>query len=109
MCIISDIMASVRRPAPFAVQSAAAQIGAHMATWRKMQRLTAQQVAERAGVSRSSVSKVENGDSSVGFETILRISRALGVLQQWEDALDPLATDLGRARAEERLPKRVRS
>ena len=97
------------RPLPYPVDSAAREIGAHLATWRKLQRLTAQQLSERAGVSRSTLSKLENGDSSVGFDVILRVARALGVLQRLEDALDPLDTDLGRARAHERLPQRVRS
>lgn len=94
---------------PYAVDSAARGIGAHFATWRKLQRLTAQQLAERAGVSRSTISKLENGDSSVGFDVVLRVARALGVLQGLEDALDPLNTDLGRARLEQRLPQRIRS
>ncbi len=102
-------MSSPGRPAPYAVDSAAREIGAHLATWRKLQRLTAQQLAERAGIARSTLSKLENGDSSVGFDVLLRVARAVGVLQQLEDALDPLQTDLGRARADERLPQRVRS
>ena len=107
--MISDTMSIPARPLPYAVDSAAREIGQHLATWRKLQRLTAQQLAERAGVSRSTLSKLENGDSSVGFDVVLRVARALGVLQRLEDALDPLDTDLGRARADERLPKRVRS
>jgi len=102
-------MSSLGRPVPYAVDSAAREIGAHLATWRKLQRLTAQQLAERAGIARSTLSKLENGDSSVGFDVVLRVARAVGVLQQLEDALDPLQTDLGRARADERLPQRVRS
>lgn len=101
-------MSSPSRPVPYAIASAAREIGTHFATWRKLQRLTAQQLAERAGVSRSTLSKLENGDSSVGFDVVLRVARALGVLNTLEDALDPLNTDLGRARADERLPQRVR-
>jgi transcriptional regulator with XRE-family HTH domain len=101
-------MKKSERPLPYAVDAAAREVGQHLATWRKLQRLTAQQLAERAGVSRSTVSKLENGDSSVGFDVALRVCRALGVLQRLEDALDPLDTDVGRARADERLPQRVR-
>lgn len=109
MSNIDYIMSAPSRPLPYAVDSAAREMGVHFATWRKLQRLTAQQLAERAGIARSTLSKLENGDSSVGFDVVLRVARALGVLQQLEDALDPLDTDLGRARADERLPKRVRS
>lgn len=102
-------MSRSSRPSPYAVESTAREIGTHLATWRKLQRLTAQQLAERAGIARSTLSKLENGDSSVGFEVVLRVARALGVLQRLEDALDPLDTDLGRARLEQHLPQRVRS
>ena len=41
-------MKKSERPLPFAVDTAAREIGQHLATWRKLQRLTAQQLAERA-------------------------------------------------------------
>jgi hypothetical protein len=45
---------------------------------------------------------------SISTENLLRISRALGVLEELSLSLDPLSTDVGRLRAEEELPKRVR-
>lgn len=109
MSSISYIMSPPSTPLPYVIESTAREIGTHLATWRKLQRLTAQQLAERAGIARSTLSKLENGNSSVGFDVVLKVARALGVLQRLENALDPLDTDLGRARADERLPKRVRS
>lgn len=100
---------STRRPAPSAIARSAAQWGEHVATWRRLQRLTSQQLAERAGVSRDTISRLENGDPSVGFEVVLRVARALGLLQALERAIDPFESDLGRLRIDERLPKRVRS
>jgi hypothetical protein len=42
------------------------------------------------------------------MQAFLSVARAFGVLDAVVTALDPYETDLGRARAEEALPKRVR-
>lgn len=96
------------RPTPARISLAARSIGEQLAAWRKLQSLTAVQVAERAGISRSSLTKIENGDAGVSFEAVLKVARALGILDAVIEATDPYATDLGRARADEQLPRRVR-
>ena len=42
------------------------------------------------------------------METYLNVLRVLGQLDQVVDAINPYETDLGRARADQRLPERVR-
>jgi transcriptional regulator with XRE-family HTH domain len=96
------------RPVRQRTQRAAVDIGDHLRTWRKLQRLTIAQVAERAGVARATVSRLEHGDTAVGLEVVLNVARALGVLDQLVRSVDPYETDLGRARADEALPQRVR-
>lgn len=71
--------------------------------------LTAAQVAERAGVHRLTVGRLERGDPQVGLGVFLTVARVLGRLDAVVTALDPYETDLGRARADDRLPRRVRS
>lgn len=93
---------------PARVQRAALDIGNHLAAWRKMQDLTAQQVAERANISRDTLRRLEHGHVGVSLETVLGVARALGALDRVVDALDPWSTDLGRARASAALPQRVR-
>jgi len=93
---------------PAKVLRAATEIGADYAAWRKILGLTAEQVAERASITRKTLGKLEHGDPSVGFHVVLRVARALGVLDTLTDALDPLNTDLGRARASLIERKRVR-
>lgn len=93
---------------PVRVQRAAADIGTHLTAWRRMQNLTAVQVAERANISRDTLRRLEHGDPGVSLETVLGVVRALGALDRLVDALDPYQTDLGRARASTALPKRVR-
>lgn len=83
------------------------RIGEELATWRRLRRLTAAQVADRAGVSRHTVMRLENGQGA-SLENLLRVARALGVLDSLVTALDPYTTDVGRLRSEEILPKRVR-
>lgn len=97
-----------RRELPVRVQRGAAEIGRHLVTWRKLQNLTAEQVAERANVSRTTLRRLEHGDPGVGLDVFLGVARALGQLDRVVDVLDPYDTDLGRARAEEALPDRVR-
>ncbi|MFI5931540.1 helix-turn-helix domain-containing protein [Actinoplanes sp. NPDC051494] len=90
------------------VQAAARSIGEQFVTWRKLHGLTALQVSERAGISRNTLRRVETGDPGVGLQAFLGVARALGVLDAVVTATDPYETDLGRARADEILPKRVR-
>jgi transcriptional regulator with XRE-family HTH domain len=92
---------------PVAVTNGQRRIGEQLATWRRLRRLTAAQVADRAGLSRHTVMRLENGEGA-SLESMLRIARALGVLDALVAALDPYATDVGRLRSEEALPKRVR-
>lgn len=88
---------------------AAREVGEHLATWRKLQNLTAEQLADRAGVSRPTISKLEHGDLGVGLGVLLEVLRALGQLDVVVRATDPYETDLGRIRSSEAVPKRVRS
>ncbi len=97
-----------RKQAPARVQRAVTDIGTQLAVWRRMQNLTAVQVAERANISRDTLRRLEHGDPAVSLGTVLGVARALGALDRVVDALDPFQTDLGRARASATLPKRVR-
>jgi transcriptional regulator with XRE-family HTH domain len=92
---------------PIAVANGMRRVGEDLATWRRLRRLTASQVADRAGVSRHSVMRLENGEGA-SMEITLRVARALGVLDLLVTALDPYATDEGRLRSHEVLPERVR-
>lgn len=92
---------------PIAVASGQRRIGEDLATWRRLRRLTAAQVADRAGISRYTVMRLENGEGAT-MENLLRVARALGVLNQLVEAVDPYKTDVGRLRSEEALPERVR-
>ncbi|HEV3379401.1 MAG TPA: helix-turn-helix transcriptional regulator [Trebonia sp.] len=93
---------------PLAVARALRVLGEHVSNWRKLQRLTAAQVAERAGVSRDTLRAIEQGRGTASTENLLRVLRVLGILDGVITAADPYQTDIGRLRADENLPKRVR-
>lgn len=96
------------RPMPRKIVQAGGDIGSQLATWRKILGLTSQQVADRAGISRTTVSKLESGETGVSLGAFLRVANSLGILEAVINATDPYETDLGRARSEQILPKRVR-
>lgn len=96
------------RPLPAATVHAAEQLGQHLANWRKLLHLTADQVAQRAGITRGTLRRLERGEPSTGMAAFLSVTRALGQLDRVVTALDPYETDLGRARADQILPERVR-
>lgn len=79
-----------------------------VAAWRKLRGLTQAQLADRSGVSRDTLVRLEGGDGGVSVENLLRVLRSLGVLDGVPKALDPYETDVGRLRSEEQLPRRVR-
>ena len=95
-------------PTPPPVRRAARDIGEHFVAWRKLRGLTIEQVADRAGVSVNTVGRLGTDPGSVSVENLLRIARALGILDPLVAAADPLSTDIGRLRAGEQLPQRVR-
>ena len=98
---------STPRPTPRPVRGALERFGGDLRTWRLLRRNTIAEIADRAGVYADTVTQLEQGHS-VSTENLLRIARALGVLGMLDGALDPYSTDVGRLRADELLPKRVR-
>ncbi|MCT1802148.1 MULTISPECIES: helix-turn-helix domain-containing protein [Kocuria] len=84
------------------------EFGQHVRGWRMVLGLTAQQVAERAGITRDTLRKIEAGDPGVGFGNVAQVLRALGVLEQVVNAIDPLGSDIGRLRAGNLSKKRAR-
>lgn len=104
---INDIRINMKRPLPIQSSLAMQQIGEHLQTWRKLRGLTAQQLADKASVARYTIHRLEKGDPAVSTATLLNVCRVLGVLDELTESLNPLNTDLGRARLTQSLPKRI--
>ena len=92
---------------PIPVSRAMRTIAANLDLARRQQRITLDLLAERANLSVPTVRRLLNEGAGT-FENFLRVARILGLLQGVEDATDPLNTPIGRARAEQDVPKRVR-
>jgi len=90
------------------LQRDARRLGEQFTTWRKLLGYTTTQVAERAGISRPTLRKIEHGDPGVALGSMLAVARVLGFTERLLLALDPYETDLGRASADRVLPQRVR-
>ena len=70
------------------------QVGEQLKLARKRRKLTTIQVAERAGIARSTLYLIEKGDASVAFGAYFNVLRVLGL----QDDILKLAADddLGR-------------
>lgn len=99
----------MKQPTTVRTKRAARSIGESINTWRKLRHLTMEQLAFKANVSRNTISRLEKGDPSVSFETVLNVANMLEILDQVIDAFDPYENDYGRMFADNELPKRVRN
>jgi len=97
-----------RGRAPRAIRYASDRISEYISVWRRLRGLTQAQLADRSGVGRATVARLESGDGGASLDSLLKILRALGVLEPVLRALDPYESDIGRLRANEKLPKRIR-
>ena len=96
------------RRTPPVVRRALRALGEDVLAWRRLRGLTQAQLADRAGISRSTLERLEHGDGGVAIENMMRVLRALGILDSLTRAIDPYESDIGRLRSEESLPRRVR-
>ena len=84
------------------------ELGEHVRGWRMVLGLTAQQVAERADITRDTLRRIESGNPNVSFNSVAQVFRALGVLDRVVDTVDPLNSDIGRLRADRLARRRAR-
>lgn len=97
-----------KRPSPLQVKRAQETIGSSLEAWRKLRGLTQAQLASRAGLNRNTIVRLEKGDGGISLENLLLVLRALGLQDLLPRTLDPYESDIGRLRADEQLPQRVR-
>ena len=72
-------------------QATRERMGIRIAALRKLSGLSQEQLAERAGLQRTHVSRIEAGKYAVTFETIQAIAEALGMTV---DIIDTSLADL---------------
>lgn len=101
-------MATPHNP-PAAVRRALRKLGADIHDARRRRRLTMAVVAERAFTSRSTLQRVEAGDTSVSIGIYASVLQALGLLDGLAGIADIGNDSVGQALASADLPKRVGS
>ena len=92
-------------PAP--LKTAMRKLGGDLRDARLRRRIPAAIMAERAGISRTTLLKVEKGDPGVAAGTYAAVLFVLGLLDRLGELASARTDEVGLALDEERLPKRI--
>ena len=90
------------------------EVGRRIAFLRRSSQIKQEELAEKAGISRYALSRLENGAGGIRLESFLSVLRSLNVLNRLsvvlpEPTLTPIQlVELGK-KSEEALPKRIRT
>jgi len=95
-------------PLPIPVKRALRKLGQDIKDARKRRRIPMALLAERARISRSTLTKVEKGDESVALGIYAAVLFALGLVEGLGNLADPSTDAIGRSIEERNLPERVR-
>lgn len=93
---------------PIPVKRALKKLGGDLRDARKRRRIPMQLAAERASISRATLSKIEKGDEGVSIGAYARILFILGMIERLADLADPKVDTLGLELEASNLPKRIR-
>ncbi len=93
---------------PAVVSRSLRKLGQDLSAARRRRRLTMALVADRALVSRNTLTRVERGDPGVSMGIYATVLFVLGLADRIGDLADPGTDQVGLALGEEQLPRRVR-
>lgn len=93
---------------PIPVKRAVRKLGRDIRDARRRRRVPVALQAERAGMSRSTLNRIEKGDVGVSMGYYASALMALGLLDHIALLADPGRDAVGRALEEEYLPQRIR-
>lgn len=93
---------------PIPAKKALKKVGKDIGDARKRRRITMELLAERAGISRVTLGKIEKGEPTVSMGAYAAILFTLGMIDLLKNLVDSSADIIGRELEEDRLPKRVR-
>ncbi len=95
-------------PLPFPVTRALRKLGRDMQHARRRRRISTKMMAERAGISRTTLAKIERGGSGVSLGNYASVLFVLGNIHYLSELLDVSNDALGLDLMEDELPKRIR-
>ncbi len=90
------------------VARALRKLGNDIQIARKKRRIPMKLMAERAGISRMTLNKIEKGEHTVSMGHYATVLFVLGLIDDVADLADSSKDVLGLDLDEERLPKRIR-
>jgi transcriptional regulator with XRE-family HTH domain len=93
---------------PLPVIRALRKLGGDISDARRRRRIPTAMMAERAGISRMTLNKLERGDPGVSVGAYATVLFVLGLADRIEDLADVRNDVAGLRLEEERLPRRIR-
>ena len=84
------------------------KVGQDLSYARRRRRIPLKLMAERAGISRSTLGKIEKGDATTSIGGYAAVLFVLGMTDRLSDLVDLVHDLTGRALVDENLPQRVR-
>jgi transcriptional regulator with XRE-family HTH domain len=93
---------------PLPVKRALKKLGQDLCNARKRRRIPMQLAAERASISRATLSKIEKGDGGVSLGAYAKVLFVLGMIGRLVELVDSASDELGLELETENLPKRIR-
>ncbi len=93
---------------PIPVRRALRKLGQDIRDARLRRRIPTAVMAERASISRTTLNKIENGDSGVSLGNYANVLFVLGMAERLGDLADVRTDTVGLGLEEERLPQRIR-
>ncbi len=93
---------------PIPAVRALRKLGEDLKNARKRRRITTKLAAERASISRTTLTKIEKGDAGVSMGAYVKVLFILGLVSRLADMADIAFDKLGQVLETEHLPQRVR-
>lgn len=87
-------------PAPIAMPTLR-EFGEHIRRWRKINRVTASEVAARAAITRETLRNIEHGTGAVRLDSVFAVLRVIGITDSVIQAANPYNSQAARARIDE--------
>ena len=99
----------IRTNLPIPVIKVLRKMGQDINDARRRRRITIELMAERAGLSRATIGKIEKGDPTASMGGYASVLFILGMANSLGDLVDSAHDLIGRRLEDEKLPQRVRT
>jgi DNA-binding XRE family transcriptional regulator len=93
---------------PLPISRALRKVGQDISEARRRRRIPTELMAERSGISRRTLAKIEKGDPTTSMGNYASVLFVLGMTSRISDLVDSSHDLVGRQIDEENLPKKIR-